>query len=391
MVICGLAGCTQLPPEPTLTGQVPEFTVLNAAPRIGDVNFSVTAAGHLEGALTLNRQLDTTHPIRVAVVWLEPQFTTFEHEFWSSLLLQADQQLLISTTGAVGVTAFATEVLGPPAAATRVRSATGCIDGEDKQARATIVAFVDTNENGALDLSTGPAVDHVLSSTDFPTVMLGDQQTQNAFSFASCTSVAFGAGSTRFGGDTSRVIQPVFDQPLLDLVSCRREDRFAAEEACGIANDSPAVYFFGERQDALVSVRVSSYRGVSLFVDGLAIDSLAGGWSDPELALGTHHLRADRGGVVAWEATFTFPDRIWVKELRPAGPGSYDLHFQEVAGASDYFAIASRTQTAGGAASPIRFEPGNSPAGTSPISAVGLTANFGALPFRCSTSSALPR
>ncbi len=382
MVLGGLANCAPLPPEPMQTGQLPEFTVLTAVPSVGDLDYSLTTEGHIDGSLTVKRQVGTTHPIRIAVVWLEPQFTDFTQPFWSSLALQADQQLLLTASAAVGTNAFSAELVAPPAAALRVRSSAECIGGEDKYARATLVAYIDTNDNGVLELANGPLVDHVLSSSDFPTLLLGDQRGTNQLAFISC-------GTTSFYASRDRSTQPVYDDPRLDLVACLREDRFAVDGACGISNDEPVIEFSGTREDELVFVGVNAHRSeVDIILDetqravaGTA-NVLSAQFGGQQLGVGSHRIRAERRGVVIWEARFTLPDRTWVKEARRAPGGAYDVHFQEVAGASSYDVIASRTMSGGGVSSPVRLEPGFMEAEPSMFL---VTARFAELPFSSSS------
>lgn len=384
MVVCGLANCVQLPPEPTQTGQRPEFTVLTAVPPIGHLDYSVTAEGHVEGSLTLKRQVDTQHPLRMAVVWLDPQSTTFQQHLWWSIPLQAGQQVLRSASSAVGTYAFSGEIVGPPTSALRIRSAVGCTDGEDRFAHATLVVYVDRNDNGVLDIANGPIVDHVLSSSEFPTVLLGNQGAINTITFTSCATSYFSASPHRE--------QPVYDDPRLDLVACLREDRFAVDGACGVANDDPAIELSGTRENELTYVAIRVLRGdVEIILDGAQRASAGSAQASvaefrgQELAVGSHRVRAERNGVVTWEATFTLPDRTWVKEVRPAPDGAFDVHFQEVAGATQYNVSASRTMTGSGVSSPVRLGPGEVP------SALSVTARFDGLPFTSSSIQQLPQ
>lgn len=110
--------------------QVAEFTIKTATPTIGSLAFTLDASGAVTGTLDLDAELITPHPVRVGVVWLQGQFRAFQEQYWQSVLLQNGQ--------------------------------------------ASMVVYVDVNENVVLDLSSSvPLIDHVLASGDFPQLALG--------------------------------------------------------------------------------------------------------------------------------------------------------------------------------------------------------------------------
>lgn len=379
LILCLLAACAPLPPEPSQAGQLPQFTVLTAKPSIGTLDFTLTGAGHLEGEFTLQRELATTHPVLLSVVWVEPRVPNYAHTHQAPLL-QAAQQRLASWEAKAGTHAFAAEVPTPAPASRRV--VTACATGPDATtAMASLVVFVDANENGLLDLTSGAAIDRVLSSSDFPGLLVGDQLIRPMLEyFEVCGPGAFTPIAAR---------QPLYDEPLLDLVSCTQEDRFSAGLACGSSYEAAPVRFFADRIDDRVMLSLSALKQHSFYVDGEYV-----GWFGPNrdsrielprLSVGQHRLRAETMAGAVWEASFTLPDRTWIKAARPAPPQhQYDIDFQEVAGASRYFANAGSDigGQADGTLSPLRVVT---------YGEVTITAVFGDLPFRSTASANLRR
>ena len=299
-----LAGCA----APTPETQRAEYTVKTAAPTIGTLTFTTDALGHVQGSLNLDAALDTTHPLRVAQVWQAGQFGFFDR-YWQSLLVQEGQETVVVDASA-GPHPFSLGLGEPPAAAI------------DASPSAVLVAFIDVNENGLLDLSTGPSIDHVLASSDFPQLLLGHLGSADAM--------------------------PVFDDPALDVVACAREDRFAIERACGVVVSAmPRVSFVGEREGETVRVSIEAAENDRITVDGKE-------WTpelpQTEFAVGQHQLRVvgPNGGV--FESSFTFPDGAEVTAIRGAGLNArgapeFDVDFKPLTGASSYRIIASRTDT----------------------------------------------
>ena len=369
---CVLAACEPLPPEPKQHGQTPEFTVLSAAPAIGSIDFSITNSGHLEGTLVLERDVAVAHPLLLSVVWSEPWVPTAVYTLSRPLLHQADQQLIGTYDRTAGTRTVSADVAFPPDAV----KGGGC----GTNAAASLVVFVDVNENGLLDLTEGAAIDHVISSSDFPTAILGDQRFQRRISFQACAEPIFSAFEAH---------QALYEDPLLDLVSCTKEERFADPRVCGSDLITNAIWFKGDRSGDFVTISVNSHTQVTVLVDGLtrglAIPQTGGfPLALNELGEGRHAIRAENVDGVVWEATFTFPDRTWIRYARPVGSGEYEVDFQEIAGASSYQAEGGGQlgRWVTGVSSPIQVPAEHS---------VSVVASFGELPFTCRASAELDR
>lgn len=338
--------------------------------------------GQLEGQLALDAPLQVAHPIRVAVVWLEGQFSPFNFR-WQSLLVQGGQQLVgPPLDGSAGPHSFSASLARPPEAALRVQAGYPCNLATQRYAegRAALVVFVDMNENGRLDIADAQAVDHVLTAGDFPFVLLG-HAAGGLISFAEKCSVA--------GFDYSAVRLPLLDDARLDLASCAREDRFARDESCGVSvYQQPAVVFVGQRVDEEAFVEVGSQPGVRFALDGQYVGSI----TDDEqgltiqalgLAVGSHRLRAEKAGA-RWEASFTLPDATGFKTARRTDSEFVEVDLHPVAGATSYWINVGRTITGTGVTPPIRLK-------TPPTSDAFLMlgVGFGELPFRVTATQKL--
>jgi hypothetical protein len=381
LMVVLLGACEPLPPEPTQLGQTPEFTVLSATPTIGALHFSMTPEGHVEGRLVLDRDVNTPHPLRLAFVWSERTSTVFDNRLGRPILRQADQQL-IGTFGATASTQPFSADLAQPPLDVRRPDPTPCATGANTTSTASLVAFVDVNENGVLDLTNGGAIDHVLSSSDFQQVILGDQRPQRQLGFWENCSVP-----RYFAFPEDR--QPIYDHPLLDLVGCAQEQRFADPRVCGSNTIVNAIWFTGDRNDDDVAIHLQTHREVTVKVDGLTRGLArpgAGGLpiALAELGVGPHTVSAENVDGVIWEATFTMPDRTWIRSARPVARGKYEIDFKEIIGATSYEARSDGEALAGdtGTSSPLEL---------SASYAVTVSARFAELPFRCGASARLDR
>lgn len=372
-ILCVLVACEPLPPEPKQSGQTPEFTVLTAKRPIGSLDFSLDAAGHLEGALVLERDIITPHPLRIAAVWTVLRVETAVYTLSKPILRQADQQLIGTFLPTAGTQTVSGDLPLPP----DVVRGGSCA----ASANAVLVLFVDVNENGVLDLTSDAAIDHVLSSSDFPRVIFGDQRLQRTLFFNGCGEPAF------VGFETTH--QPVYDDPLLDLVSCTREARFEDPRVCGSSIITNAIWFRGDRHDDDVTIYLLTHTQVTVIIDGqtrgLAIpETGAFPFSQSELGTGQHAVHGENVDGTVWEATFTFPDRTWIRSARSVGANKYEIDFQEINGATIY-SLSDSGQVVGavrGTSSPLQVQA---------MSSVTVTAQFGELPFVCTASAEVGR
>lgn len=386
-ILCVLAACEPLPPEPKQNGQTPEFTVLSATPPIGSIDFSLSESGHLEGALVLQGAVAPTLPIRVSVVWFELERGVFDNQLQRAILHHEDQQLIGTFAAMAGAQSFAAEIAQPPASVRR--ALLPCAVGENTKAFASLVAYVDSNGNGILDLYSpmnglgppGSPIDHVVSSSEFPTVILGDQRLHRVLEFNEvCSAPSFLPLTAS---------QPLYEHALMDLTSCASETRFSFPRACSSTAVTNAIWFTGIRRDDDVGIQLDSHTQVTVLVDGetrgLAIPETGGlTIALNSLGVGQHSVRAENVDGVVWEATFTFPDRTWIRSARPSAAGKYEVSFQEITGATTYELVGTGQsgETVEGTSSPLHLRAQTS---------LMLTARFGELPFSVIASESLDR
>jgi hypothetical protein len=370
LVLGCLVSCA--PPEPKQAGQVAEFTVLPVVmPTIGALDFSVRA-GRIAGTIKLDQTFD--HAVRVALVWIEPQGSG------DPRLLTEGQQQLGSFDGTAGVHPFEAQLVNAPDAATGPWEM-AC--GRWSDGYASVIVYVDLDDDGQLAVGKAAAVDHVLTSSDFPFELLQMNVPKQLVTFWwRCSEATFRQLDAHL---------PLVDSRSLDLVTCpslaRWSDAFYPPTVCGITPRLPNLKFSGKLTDDLGEITLYNSSLMNVFVDGVPARKPSQPTdfhtASTALALGQHHLRVESDGM-AWEATFTFPDRTWIKAARRVRD-DFEVHFQEVNGALRY-ALSIDERTERGTSSPILFRGLSPPGGTT----LNLAVQFENIPFSCYSSEVLP-